>query len=132
MSAIYELVRELKCLWSTPRNRTMFWTCRIRTSNRSERIPMHAVAQAASRESAAPNRSAKEPVSAPAFDSAAPLTAYLEGSNPACKLVYVDATPMSINVGATIYRDIVLSAEVPLGTPPCEPGAPASVPPAKK
>ena len=111
---------------------------------------MHAVAQAASRESAAPNRSAKEPVSAPAFDSAAPpdktasgtqgaapaaagpLTAYLEVSNPACKLVYVDATPMSINVGATIYRDIVLSAEVPLGTPPCEPGAPASVPPAKK
>ena len=64
--------------------------------------------------------------------AAGPLTAYLEVSNPACKLVYVDATPMSITVGATIYRDIVLSAEVPLGTPPCEPGAPASMPPAKK
>jgi|CZKX01.1.fsa_nt_gi hypothetical protein len=64
--------------------------------------------------------------------AAGPLTAFLEVSNPACKLVYVDATAMSITGGATIYRDIVLSAEVPLGTPPCEPGAPASVPPAKK
>ena len=60
------------------------------------------------------------------------LTAYLEVSNAACKLMYIDASPMSIETGAVVYRDIVLSAKVPLGTPPCEPGAPPSAPPAKK
>lgn len=60
------------------------------------------------------------------------VSAYLEVSNAACKLMYMDAAPMSIAVGAVVNRDIVLSAEVPLGTPPCEPGAPPAVPPAKK
>jgi hypothetical protein len=64
--------------------------------------------------------------------SAEPLSAYVEVSNSACKLMYVDAAPMSVAAGAVVYRDIVLSAEVPLGTPPCEPGAPPSVPPATK
>jgi len=61
-----------------------------------------------------------------------PVSVYLEVSNAGCKLMYIDTTPMSISVGASIYRDILLSAEVPLGTPPCEPGAPPSAPPAKK
>lgn len=61
-----------------------------------------------------------------------PLSTFLEVSNATCKLMYVDAAPMSIAVGAVVYRDIVLSDEVPLGTAPCEPGAPSSTPPAKK
>jgi hypothetical protein len=60
------------------------------------------------------------------------LSAYLEISNAACKVMYVDAEPMAITVGAVIYRDIVLSDEVPLGNPPCEPGASSSTPPASK
>ena len=57
--------------------------------------------------------------------------AYLEVSEASCKLMYMDSTPMSISAGAAIYRDIVLSALEPLGTPPCEPGAPGSTPPAQ-
>ena len=81
--------------------------------------------------------SAPTPAPAPggkARQSAAPepLSAYVEVSNPACKLLYVDATPTSIASGAVVYRDIVLSGDGPIGTPPCEPGAPTSVPPGKK
>jgi hypothetical protein len=64
--------------------------------------------------------------------AAAALTAYVEVSNSTCKLVYVDATPISLATGAAVYRDIVLTGDGPLGTPPCEPGAPAPVPPARK
>jgi|ERR1700688_554727 len=60
------------------------------------------------------------------------LSAYLEVSNPTCKLMYLDASTMSIAVGAVVYRDIVLSADVPLGTPPSESGAPPTTPPRKK
>ena len=62
----------------------------------------------------------------------APLAAYLEISNAACKLMYMDTAPMSLESGSVVYRDIVLAANVPLGTPPCEPGAPASTPPGTK
>jgi hypothetical protein len=61
-----------------------------------------------------------------------PVSVYLEVSNAGSKLMYIDASPMSISAGASVYRDILLSAEVPLGTPPCEPDAPPSVPPRKK
>jgi hypothetical protein len=60
------------------------------------------------------------------------VSAYLEVSNAGGQLMYIDATRMSISAGASVYRDILLSAEVPLGTPPSEPGAPAPVPPATK
>jgi hypothetical protein len=60
------------------------------------------------------------------------LSAYLEVSNASCKLMYLDTSPMSLATGAAVYRDIVLSAEVPLGSPPCEQGSSASTPPAKK
>ncbi len=60
------------------------------------------------------------------------LTAYLEVSNCSCQLMYIDASPMPIPTGAVISRDILLAATVPLGTPPCEPGASPSLPPGKK
>jgi hypothetical protein len=59
------------------------------------------------------------------------FSVYLEVSNSACKLMYIDSSPMSIAVGASISRDIVLSANVPLGTAPCEPSAAPSTPPAQ-
>lgn len=65
-------------------------------------------------------------------NTSVPVSAYLEVSNAGCKLMYIDSTPMSITAGASVYRDILLSGEVPLGTPPCEPGAPPAVPPATK
>lgn len=61
-----------------------------------------------------------------------PLSAYLEVSNSTGQLMYVDTEPMSIAVGAVVYRDILLSADVPLGNPPSEPGAPSATPPSKK
>lgn len=66
-------------------------------------------------------------------ESKAPvLSAYLEISNAACKLMYMDTAPMSLEAGSVVYRDIVLAAEVPIGAPPCGPGASNATPPAKK
>lgn len=65
-------------------------------------------------------------------EAAKALSAYVEVSNASCKLMYVDAAAMSIATGVAVYRDIVLSGEGPLGTPPCEPGAPSSVPRLRK
>lgn len=72
----------------------------------------------------------KKPRQSEAVESLA-LSAYLEVSNGACKLMYIDSSPMSIATGASISRDIVLSANVPLGTAPCEPSAAPSTPPAQ-
>jgi hypothetical protein len=60
------------------------------------------------------------------------LSAYLEVSNETCKLMYIDATAMSLKPGASVYRDIVLDANVPLGSPPCQQGAAPTTPPATK
>lgn len=60
----------------------------------------------------------------------AALSAYLEVSNAACQLMYLDSTPMSLAPGSSIYRDIVLDANVPLGSPPCQQGAAPTTPPA--
>lgn len=61
----------------------------------------------------------------------ATLSAYLEVSNSACNLMYIDSSPMSITAGAAISRDIVLASAVPLGKAPCEPSAAPSTPPAQ-
>jgi hypothetical protein len=61
-----------------------------------------------------------------------PLSVYVEVSDSACKLLYVDATPTAIANGAVVYRDIILSSDGPLGSPPCEPGTPTSTPPGRK
>ncbi len=63
--------------------------------------------------------------------AAAPLTAYVTVSDPACKLVYADTSPISLPADAAINRDIVLG-QGPIGTPPCQEGAAPAVPPAKK
>lgn len=62
--------------------------------------------------------------------SAQPFSAYLEVQNSACKLMFVDTTPMSISTGAAIRRDVQLSAQGSVGTPPCDSGAPSQTPPA--
>jgi hypothetical protein len=74
------------------------------------------------------------PKKAQQAEAAAPeaLNAYLEVSNSNCQLMYIDATTMALTVGAVVYRDIVLSDKVPLGSAPCEHGAPPTVPPAQK
>jgi len=64
--------------------------------------------------------------------ASAALSAFLEVSDAACKLMYIDATAMSLKSGASVYRDIVLDASVPLGSPPCQQGAGPSTPPATK
>ncbi len=64
--------------------------------------------------------------------AAAALSAYLQISNAACKLMFVDAAPMSIFTGAAIRRDIRLSAQGSVGAPPCDSAAPSQTPPAKQ
>lgn len=62
--------------------------------------------------------------------SAQSLSAYLEVQNSACKLMFVDTTPMSISPGAAIRRDVQLLEQGSVGTPPCDSGAPSQTPPA--
>jgi len=50
-----------------------------------------------------------------------PLSAYLEILNQAGQPLYIDTTAFTINAGASLYRDIVLTTQTPLGNPP--PGA---------
>jgi hypothetical protein len=50
-----------------------------------------------------------------------PLTAYLEILNEAGQPIYIDSTAFTIDAGASLYRDVVLSSQTPLGNPP--PGA---------
>ena len=69
---------------------------------------------------------------APCCGPAAALSAYLQKSNAACKLMFVDAAPMSIFTGAAIRRDIQLSAQGSVGAPPCDSAAPSQTPPAKQ
>jgi len=64
--------------------------------------------------------------------SAAALSAiYIAVSDQECKLVYFDENPTTLNAGAVVNRDIVLG-QGPIGTPPCQEGAPAATPPGKK
>jgi hypothetical protein len=61
----------------------------------------------------------------------APLSAYLEILNQAGQPLYIDATAFTLDPGATLYRDIVLASQTPLGSPP--PGAtPAKAAKAKR
>ena len=64
--------------------------------------------------------------------AAAPLSAFVEVSDAACHLVFVDTTTTAFPVGAAINKDIVLASDNPLGTPPCQEGAPPATPPAQK
>jgi hypothetical protein len=51
-----------------------------------------------------------------------PLSAYLEILNQSGQPLYIDSTAFTLNADASLYRDIVLASQTPLGSPP--PGAP--------
>lgn len=50
-----------------------------------------------------------------------PLSAYLEILNSAGQPIYLDSAAFTLGAGASLYRDIVLARQTPLGNPP--PGA---------
>ncbi len=60
--------------------------------------------------------------SAPAPD---PLSAYLEVLNSSGQAIYIDATAFTLNPGASLFRDLMLASQTPLGNPP--PGATGNV-----
>jgi hypothetical protein len=72
-------------------------------------------------------------INTPAASSPAPspLSAYLEVLNQSGQPLYIDSTAFTLNPGASLYRDIVLTSQTPLGSPP--PGAtPVKIPKPKK
>ena len=48
----------------------------------------------------------------------APLSAYLQISNSSGKAIYIDSAAFTLNPGATVTRDLMLTSQTPLGTPP--------------
>jgi len=51
----------------------------------------------------------------------APLSAYLEVLNSSGQAIYIDTTAFTLNPGASVFRDLLLASQTPLGNPP--PGA---------
>jgi hypothetical protein len=57
----------------------------------------------------------------PAAPAPSPLSAYLEVLNSSEQAIYIDSTAFTLNPGASLYRDLMLTSQTPLGSPP--PGA---------
>jgi hypothetical protein len=47
-----------------------------------------------------------------------PLNAYLEISNSSGQAIYIDSSAFTLNPGARVTRDLMLTSQTPLGTPP--------------
>jgi hypothetical protein len=67
----------------------------------------------------------------PSAPAPAPLSAYLEILNSSGQAIYIDSAAFSLNPGASLLRDLMLTSQTPLGGPP--PGTPpVKIPKPKK